>query len=205
MKVQWKSELNGRSGIVVEPEGYDGNPPIKEFWMDRAPAALHADRVAISAALVFGSYVASGLEFARPVSTGVSEAIKHFCGNEGLNITPVDYEQHPFAYGNGQLDIVENSMREDSKAQLAAKRKITLNVLRSDLYSGSLISSGALSVSSNSYLHDGLSRAYGRDGYGALAVGVLFAQDLALDICSYSASLPKTVSELLVAGGLRTE
>lgn len=204
MKVLWKSDKTGRSGILVESEGYDGTPPISELWLDRSPLSLHADRVAIAGALVFGAYAASGLEFSRPVSTGVAEAIKLFCGNEGLNIMPVDYEQRPFARGHGKLDILEEGIGVGIGGHSAVRRRMTLNVLRSDVYSGSIMSSNSLSVSSNSYLHDGLARGRGRAGYGALAVGVLFAEDLGLDTCSYPLPLPTLVSELLIAGGLRT-
>lgn len=206
MKIYWKSELDGRSGISVDPEGYDGTPPLRELWLDRAPNALNADRVAIASALVFGSYVASGLEFERPVSVGVAEAIKAFCDNEGLNVAPIEYQQRPFAFGDGVLMIEQRGPEGISERHSASQRRVQLNVLRSDVYSGSLMSTNSLSVSSNAYLHDGLSSALGNSAFAVMAVGILFAEDLGLDTCTFGSSpLPLAVTELLVAAGLRTE
>lgn len=205
MKIFWRSELNGRAGIAAEPEGYDGVPWIRELWMDRAPVALHPDRVAVAAALVFGRDAVGDLEFELPVSIGVAESIKAFCRAPSLNVTPVDYEQRPFADGSGRMEVVTNSFSGSGQPHFLDDRTLTLSVMRSDQYAGSLISSNGLLVSSNAYLHDAQTHRREGTAYGSLAVGVLFAEDLGLDSCSTSGvSLPFDASEMLIASGLRT-
>ena len=206
MKVFWRNELNGRSGIVVEPEGYDGTPWIKELWVDRSPIALHPDRVAIAAALVFGREVAGDLNFERPISIGAAESIKEFCNAPSLNVSPIDYEQRPFANGDGKMEILHNAISIPGSTHFLDSRSFSLSVMPSDQYSGSLISSNNLIVSSNAYLHDARSQKYQNASYGSLAIGVLFAEDLGLDICASNGNaLPLAASEMLVACGLRTE
>lgn len=159
MKFAWVDERNGRSGIVAEPEEYDGVPWFNSLWLDASPESVHPDRIAVAAALAFGQYVETGLHFDRPVSVGVANAIRRFLGRPNLDISPVTYKQRLFATGSGRLvlGVDEPHMQQDNG--FLAQWTSFLNVVRSDVFTGALYSSSGLTVASNAFLFEDLVRS----------------------------------------------
>lgn len=206
MKISLVNELNGRFGIVAEAQGYDGALWLRELWLDRRPVAMHQDRIAVAATLAFGRKAANELTLESAISPGTAQAIKNFNSNLSLNVSPVDYNQKRFPEGSNALRVVG----DDSSAALAnsveARREMSIRVLRSDRFAGSLMSMESLSISSNAFIFDVNAAEQGEKGFARLAVGVLFAEDLGADTIFYEGTaIPETVRDLLISCGLKTK
>lgn len=204
MKLVWRRMLDGRVGITANASGYDGVPWLNEFWMDASPSKLTSNRIAVAGAMIFGHQAAREIQFEKPVSAAVSEAIRQFVAKPNLNVFPVDYEQRPFPAGKGKLvvrtvDDVGGALsfaRDESEGMI-------LNVLPADQFTGRLYSVGSLSVASNAFLFDRTASARGERTLAALAMGVLFAEDLGVDCCELQGhSVDSDVLELLISCGL---
>jgi hypothetical protein len=157
--------------------------------------------MAVAGALVFGRFVSGELEVPESVSVGVAEGIKALLDPYVLQVVPVHYDQRPYAFGEGCFTV--NGAVSENWPAAARSNCVTISVLPSDSYSGSVLSSNALSIAANAFLHDSLAQFGGESEYAKLAVGVLFAEDLGVDtLIDEAEGLGPEVRRLLLAAGI---
>ena len=178
MKISWSADYVGRHLLHAAPHDYDGVPPISALLIDERPKVLSPDREAVAGALVFGRYAAGTFEFPRKFSPAVASAIEVYCGGSWVSPGPIEY--YPKALPEGSRRAVLQSGGSLDRLASGPDGAVNFSVLRSDTYSGALLSLGAFAIASNAWLHGELGGGLERLTV-PLAVGGLFAEDLLID------------------------
>lgn len=153
MIVTWSPmDETGRSGLVAEPQEYDGVPPFAELWFDASPRLLGNDRLGVAAALAFGAFTKGTITMPRPVSPAVGASVARYCAGEWTNVEPVEFK--PAALPVGSTDLLVGAPKDyEAENRWGAPRVVKLNVLPSHQYGGQLASLAELSLASNAWLH----------------------------------------------------
>lgn len=180
MKVSWTNDKSGRAGLVAHDlESFDSFPVVSALWMDASPTKNWADRAAVAAILVFGPHMGGRFHAPFAMSSTVAGAITRFSTNGPIVPTNVSSGAGTLTWRGGLELAIEKDVPIGSERTnpLDATRRIGLNVLRSDVATGSIFSFDRLSLSSNAWLHaeqrSGIERLY-----PFIAIAVFFAADL---------------------------
>lgn len=210
MRFRWEENSFGRSGLVAIPEKQDTTPVFAELWIDQVVEAVAPDRIAIAAALLFHECVAGDFRVTDPVSVEVARAIEALDPSARLRVDAVHTRPQTLPADTAVLELGREEAHRSVSNQRGAQRNFALSVLRSDRYSGGLLSMDGLSIASNAWLHSQ------RQDESALvtwlpylAVAVLLAQDLGAGAISLPAGTISDSSDeagrvraLCNAGGL---
>lgn len=179
MRFRWEENSFGRSGLVAIPEKQDTTPVFAELWVDQVVETVPPDRIAVAAALVFHECVAGDFRVADPVSVEVARAIEALDPMARLRVDAVHTRPQTLPADTAVLELGREEVHRSVSNQRGAQRNFSLSILRSDRYSGGLLSMDGLSVASNAWLHG---QRGGDSGLTAwmpyLAVAVLLSQDL---------------------------
>lgn len=196
MKVQWTKNDFGRSGLLAVSEEGDTHPVLDTFYMDYLIENLDQDRLAIAAALVFGSYSGNRLSFGGRVSSEVARAIEAFHQPHGVRVEPVSYGENHSPHGDSVLYVSMEHGHSKSLNRLGQQRRLDVALLPTDKNSGALLTMNSLDVATNSWLHsEFLSLPYASD-LCKIASGVLLSADLSaagVAICRSENSLPAPI------------
>lgn len=213
MRVSWINDRSGRAGLVAHHlEQLDAFPVVSEFWMDASPAKNGADRAAIAATLVFGSHMGGRFHAPFAMSSNVAAAIGRFSDSGKIVPTNVSSGAGTLTWPGGLELALETdaALGTERINPLDATRRISLNIVRSDVATGKLFSFDRLTLSSNAWLHAERRRGI-EQLYPFLAVAVLFAADLQVStiVCRSDGEFPDdrlaSLVDLLGSVGLGLE
>lgn len=178
MKIQWSDNSFGRSGILAIPERGDTQPPVDTFYLDYIVENIDQDRLAVAAALVFGTYAGDRLMFENPVSAGVARAIEVFLGERMVRVDPVGYVENNSLHGDTTIVLDHVGAHTTPINQLGRQRHLGVSIVPTESSSGGLLTMDALSVASNAWLHARLHTAGFAEDRLYVAAGVLLSADL---------------------------
>lgn len=209
MRFRWEENSFGRSGLVATPEKGDTTPVFAELWVDQVIETVHPDRLAIAAALLFHRSVAGDFRVSDPVSVEVARAIEALDPQGRLRVDAVHTRPQTLPADTTVLELGREGLHGTASNQRGVQRTFALSILRTDRYSGGLLSMDGLSVASNAWLH----RQSGQEELAGwlpyLAVAVLLSQDLGAGAVALPAGVVSEPSEtsqlvraLCNAGGL---
>lgn len=187
MRFRWEQNSYGRSGLVAVPERGDVRPVFEELWLDYMVDALSADRLAVAAALTF--YAQAGARFKVPeaISPATARAIEALDPTGRRRVDLVLASQLVPKRGTAQLVVGVDDPGGSVANSRGGERRVALNILRTDRYSGGLLTMDSLSLASNAWLHvkHGVSALAAQLPY--VAVAVLLAEDLGAGAIELSA------------------
>lgn len=183
MIIKWKSEYIGTVGLEVSSrEGYNidsaqyhGIPSYRNFWLDSSPKAIHPDRLAIAAFLLFGSYMSGPTQFPKKFSPAVETAMQRALDGVHSTLGPVEYYPKALPIGSRTIDVSWTDLHQSRGTERGGTAYF--RVERSDHYSGALRSMQGLVVASNAWIH-GQSGSALSQLLPYIAAAVLFAEDL---------------------------
>lgn len=178
MRFRWEENSFGRSGLTAIPEKGDTTPVFPELWVDQVVETVSADRLAIAAALLFHECVAGDFRVASPVSLEVARAIEALDRGGRLRVDSVHTRRSTQSVDTAVLELRREDLHGAVKNQRGTQRIFSLSVLRSDQFSGGLLSMDGLRVASNAWLHDREKGAELANWVPYLALAVLLSQDL---------------------------
>ncbi|MCD4852202.1 hypothetical protein LN996_15400 [Arthrobacter sp. AK01] len=196
MKVQWTKNDFGRSGILAVPEAGDSHPVLETYYMDYLIENLDQDRLAIAAALVFGSYSGNRLSFTGRVSSEVARAIEAFHRTDGVRVEPVSYGENHSPHGDSILHMSSGHKHTTRSNRIGQQRRLDVALLPTDKNSGALLTMDSLDVATNSWLHSEFLPQPYADDLCKIASGVLLSTDLSaagVAICRSGKALPAPV------------
>ena len=197
MKFEWQgnSEVGG-SAIIALPERYDAIPFVNELMIDGRPRLVSYDRLAVASILAFGSDSSGSLELPFPVGPTTAQAIQEFLNPTWVTVSPIDFVPKALPIGATRMHLTMDSPAErDILNRFDGQRTVHFELRRSDRYAGQLMSLDHHIVVSNAWIFGqvGSERAL----TAALAVGVLFADSLQVDIIEFpqlSRAWPETAA-----------
>jgi hypothetical protein len=209
MKIQWTTNSFGRSGILAIAEDSDTQPPVDTFYLDYIVEDIDHDRLAIAAALVFGSYAGNRLMFDNPISAGVARSIEVFLRERMIRVDPVSYVENSSLHGDSIIMLDHSGAHAAPNNELGQQRQIGVSILPTDSSAGGLLTMNTLSVASNSWLHAQLHPSGSAEDSSSVAAGVLLSADLSaagIAICESGdvggSTGPQALRALLESAGL---
>lgn len=181
MIIKWNGDLIGHIGFNASTDDYDGEPTFKSYWFDSAPKSLHADREAVAAFLVFGSFMGGLVTLPHKFSPAVDSAMRGLAGPVPVVFAPVEYYPKALPAGVRKLDLSWSDLQQSGVSRVSEDNSAYIRIERSDKTAGSLRTIRGLTLASNAWLH-----ARGQSGslsalYPYIAAAVLFAEDLDAD------------------------
>lgn len=207
MRFEWVTHDDGRSGVVVARlDAGDATPPVDALYLDVEPRARHKDHLAVACALAFGRYV--GEVFGPPagMSERTSSAIQHFLSPRAIRPLHVrGGADAPALGGVRSVRVVPGTGTPSGFVHTSEPSDdFTLNLLRMDLFTGSVLSRDALWVATNSELVGAASAIAAL--HTETAVAMLLAADLGVGSVQVSNNVGdaelKRLSVLLGAVGV---
>lgn len=176
MKFQWEPNAFGRSSIAAVPEQGDSAPGISELLIDHVVDTYDDDRFLAASALAFAPYVFTRFYANGAVSTTTAAAIERQHGGLQGRVQNVHFMRGAhYTLGETVMHLDTEPSRREQENQLGLRREFNLSVLRSDHYSGGIMSMGGMTVSSNAWLLAS-SRKGASCWYPYIAVAVLLAE-----------------------------
>ena len=136
------------------PEKGDVRPGVDHLWLDHVVETVRADRLAAAAAMVFAEHTSSRFKFPEAVSPATARAIEALdpLGRRRVDLVLVS-EAARRPLGGAVLVVGVDDAAATVRNQRGMQRRVALNVLRTDRYSGGLLTMESLSVASNAWLH----------------------------------------------------
>lgn len=206
MRFEWVTHDDGRSGVVVARlDAGDATPPVDSLYLDLEPRARHKDHLAVACALAFGQYV--GEVFGPPagMSERTSSAIQHFLSPRSIRPLHVRGGSDAPVLGARSVRVVSGTGTPSWSVRTSElSEDFTLNLLRMDLFTGSVLSRDALWVATNSELVGAASAVAAL--HAETAVTMLLAADLGVGSVQVSNDVEPAeltrLSSLLGAVGL---
>lgn len=181
MIITWRGELVGHVGLTAVPNDYDGNPQFSNFWFDASPKAIHPDRQAVAAYLIFGSYMSGRVQMPHAFSPAVEAALRFDAEPVSISFNPIEYYPKALPIGSRVLDLSwEGSSNNCEIAD--SPGSAYLHILQSDRAAGSIRTVNGLTIGSNAWLHTSSKRDSLQRIYPFVAAAVLFAEDLEVDV-----------------------
>lgn len=178
MRFEWVTLDDGRSGVGVHRlDAGDATPPVSSLYLDMEPRARPNDHLAVACALAFGRYVSEVFGPPAGMSERVSSAIQQFLSPRSIRPLHVrgGSDEPPSGVRSAQVvsgaGAPTGSVRPNEPSP-----DFTLNLLRMDLFTGSLLTRDALWVATNSELVGATSPIAAL--HAEIAVSVLLAADL---------------------------
>lgn len=199
MKFEWlgNSEAGG-SALIASPERYDAVPYIEELMIDGRPRVVSADRLAVAAILAFGFDSSGPIELPFPVGPTTAQAIQEFLNPTWVAVSPIDFVPKALPIGVTRMHLTMDSPAERKILNSFEKqRTVHFELRRSDRYAGQLMSLDHHIVVSNAWIFGEAESE--RSLLAALAVGVLFAESLQVDIVEFpqlTRLLPETAESV---------
>lgn len=189
MRFRWEPGSHGRSGVIAVPEAGDSLPLVDGLWLDHVAEPVHADRFAAAAALLFASRTRSRLKFPEAVSPSVAQAIEALDPLGRRRVDSVLVSAAPSPRGGAILVLGADDPGASVANARGRQRRVALNVLRTDRYSGGLLTMDSLSVASNAWLHTDDRGTALQAFLPYVAVGILLADELGIGGLELSADL----------------
>lgn len=188
---------------ALDPGRWDGSPLVDTFQVDAVPQTVHPDRLAVAITLLFGQFCGGVIAFPNPVNIVTASAIQDYSKPARVFIPDIDEGPKPIPGGGSTLNI-SSGPQWALHPSAYGQHESGLHVLPRSEFIGSLTSIREVVMASNSILHScaccgGLS--------GALAAGVIFAQDfgasnLKLSDLQFSSTHLERIENLLISVGL---
>ena len=179
MRFEWVTLDDGRSGVgVARLDAGDATPPVGSLYLDLEPRVRPKDYLAVACALAFGRYV--GEVFGPPagMSERASSAIQQFLSPRSIRPLHVRGGTDGSVFGARSVRVDSGTgTPSDSVRTSESSEDFTLNLLRMDLFTGSVLSRDALWVATNSELVGGAASAVAAL-HAETAVTMLLAADL---------------------------
>lgn len=205
MKFEWQGNSEaGGSAIIASPESYDAIPFIKELMIDGRPRVVSAERLAVAAILAFGSDSSGSVELPLAIGPATAQSIQQFLSPAWVAVSPIDFVSKALPIGVTRMHLTMDSPAERNILNsFDEQRTVHFELRRSDRYAGQLMSLDHHIVVSNAWIFGETESE--RSLLAALAVGVLFAESLQVDVIEFPQLvrvLPETakrVSKLLQA------
>jgi hypothetical protein len=203
VKFEWQGNSEaGGSAIIASPESYDAVPFMKELMIDGRPRVVSADRLAVATILAFGFDSSGSVELPFPIGPTTAQAIQEFLDPTWVTVSPIDFVPKALPIGVTRMHLTMDSPAERNILNSFDKqRTVHFELRRSDRYAGQLMSLDHHIVVSNAWIFGEAESE--RSFLAALAVGVLFAESLQVDVIEFPQLvrlLPETarsVSKLL--------
>lgn len=151
MKLSWADAgLNGRYYFEAEPGEYDGVPPVGQLIVDRSALFLKNDVINLAAFLAFAPFISGELILPRKVSAELAEAMQDYLAPAWCGISPLDLNPTEAPLGDG-MALLSIPGHETSKLpnQWGMPRNVSLGVLDSAEWSGSILATDEIRVASN--------------------------------------------------------
>ncbi|WP_282852882.1 hypothetical protein [Gulosibacter sediminis] len=151
MKLSWADAgLNGRYYFEAQPGEYDGVPPIGQLLVDRDALFLKNDVINLASFLVFAPFVSGELILPRKVSAELAEAMQDYLAPAWCGIFPLDLNPTEAPQGDG-MALLNIPGHETTKLpnQWGMPRNVSLTVLDSAEWSGSILATDEIRVASN--------------------------------------------------------
>lgn len=193
--------------ISVTPEPYDAIRFPHSLLLDSAPAAVDADRLAVAAALLFGTRTGDRLVLPEGVSPLACAAAEQYLSPSTTRVGPVEHEARRIPPGPARLIVRGDSdYRPVSAVPVTTYRTSTIRFTRSDQWAGPTFAVDEVIVPCNGWLFESPQTSR---GVVLLALGVLFAEDAGAGLLvvpeleNESPAERERLGALLAATGLR--
>jgi hypothetical protein len=206
VKITVNNEVTGCFGLLPNVEVYDSYGSVSGLWIDKAPRQLSAERLAVASALAFRTRLSGHLSLEKAISPATAEAISAFLRPAYVAPTPIEFRPLTLPKGNSEFVVHKPGMEPRSASNsVDGVRSISLDLRRSDRWTGAMMSFDRLVLATNAWLMAEPGNEV-ESYYSSLAVGVLFAEDFDVDSLFIpdveEASIPRVLVRLLSAARL---
>lgn len=110
MKISPYLAMEGyKSALVLEPDNYDGHPPINSISLQTRVRKIDHNRWAVASAIALQNYVSKSIEWPEAIQVDVAEAIEDFFGRRRVRVSPLNLTPDRIEFGNRQALINNRS------------------------------------------------------------------------------------------------
>lgn len=151
VKIEWRARtLTGQYELAGTPGEYDGVPPVEALSTDRGPLIIQNDVLALAGFLAFAPYCSGPVSLPRSVAPELAQAMQGFLHPVWVQVTPVEFEPHKAPQGEGFAYLSTEAGAESLLPNVWGQpRNVTIRVLDSSRWNGSLLATDQLLVGSN--------------------------------------------------------
>lgn len=171
----------GRFSVLCSPGPQDGIPPLSELHFDWDMPQIHDDAMSVASVLTFGRFASGPLSLPRKVSPEVASAIERFLAPSWVSVSPIEFEPRANSVTSGALYVTGRLENWHTVPSITGEpRNESLVVLSSSDFTGYLVSSDGLIMSSNAPV---LARMMEKEDSALpyLAIATLFAESFHAD------------------------
>lgn len=152
--------------------------------IDGRPRVVSADRLAVAAILAFGSDCSGPVELPFPIGPTTAQAIQEFLSPTWIAVSPIDFVPKALPIGVTRMHLTTDAPAERRiRNSFDRQRTVHFELRRSDRFAGQLMSLDHHIVVSNAWMFGDAESQ--RSLLAALAVAVLFAESLQVDVIEF--------------------
>jgi hypothetical protein len=164
--------------LLARTGAYDGRPRIPEVGLSALPFTVHPDRAAVAAALLHRRSVAGAFSIDPGCSPVVASAIRSWFAPVDVQVLAVEFTPSRIPGGKATLHVLAEGVN-DGATTAPGGHDVIVRVLREGV--GSVVTPGELSFVSNAALLAPHAGTAWERALPAVAVALLFAEDLFAD------------------------